>query len=83
MPMHFAVKKVIEADDVRLLLQNFELRAEFLNAFNFINFTTNSLSQNGGMSSVNWAQVTSAYRDIVNTNETGGRMVQIVLRLNF
>jgi hypothetical protein len=62
---------------------NCEFRGEFLNAFNFINFYTNSLSQNGGMSSVNWAQVTSAYQDIANTNETGGRMVQLVLRLNF
>ncbi len=62
---------------------NFELRGEFLNIFNFANFTTNSLSQNGGMSSNNWAQVISAYRDIANANETGGRMVQIVLRLNF
>jgi hypothetical protein len=62
---------------------NCEFRAELLNAFNFINFYTNSLSQNGGMSSVNWAQVTSAYQDIANTNETGGRMVQLVLRFNF
>jgi hypothetical protein len=62
---------------------NFELRAEILNAFNFANFTTNSLSQNGGMSTQTWAQVTSAYRDIANANETGGRMIQIVLRLNF
>jgi hypothetical protein len=62
---------------------NLELRAEFLNVFNFINFTTNSLSQVAGMSSDSWAQVSSAYRDIANTNETGGRMVQIVLRLNF
>lgn len=62
---------------------NFEIRAEMLNAFNFANFTTNSLSQNGGMSTNNWAQVTSAYRDIANANETGGRMIQIVLRLNF
>jgi hypothetical protein len=62
---------------------NLEFRGEFLNAFNFANFTTNSLSQNGGMSSDNWAQVTSAYRDIANANETGGRMVQFVLRLNF
>ena len=59
---------------------NFELRGEILNAFNFANFTTNSL---GTMSSQTFAQVTSAYRDIANANETGGRMIQLVLRLNF
>ncbi len=62
---------------------NFEIRAEALNAFNYINFTTTSLTAVGGLSSVNFGQVNSAYQDTANTNETGGRMVQIVLRLNF
>lgn len=73
-----AVKKTKIRENV-----NFELRAEVLNAFNHINFTTTSLTAVGGLSSVNFGQVNSAYQDTANTNETGGRMVQIVLRLNF
>jgi hypothetical protein len=62
---------------------NFELRAEFLNAFNHINFTTNSFTQVGGFTSDNFGQIDRAYQDTANTNETGGRMIQIVLRFNF
>ncbi|MCI0392461.1 MAG: TonB-dependent receptor [Acidobacteria bacterium] len=62
---------------------NFELRGEFLNAFNHINFITNSFTQAGGLTSANFGQVTAAYRDIANTNETGGRAVQLVARFNF
>jgi hypothetical protein len=54
---------------------NFELRAEFLNAFNNINFRANQSFTSG--------QVTTAYRDVSTTNDTGGRMVQFVARLNF
>ena len=62
---------------------NFELRAEALNALNHINFTTTSLTSVGGFASDNFGQVNSAYQDTANTNETGGRMIQIVLRINF
>ncbi|MBP1598733.1 MAG: hypothetical protein H6Q05_4110, partial [Acidobacteria bacterium] len=58
--------------------QNFELRAEFLNAFNEINFY--GASSIGGLSS---GQVTSAFRDESNSQDPGGRLVQIVLRFNF
>jgi hypothetical protein len=62
---------------------NLELRGEFLNAFNHINFTTNSFTQVGGFTSDNFGQINASYQDTANTNETGGRMVQLVLRLNF
>jgi hypothetical protein len=62
---------------------NFELRGEFLNAFNHINFITNSFTTAGGFTSANFGQVTTAYRDIANTNETGGRTIQLVARFNF
>ena len=58
--------------------RSFELRAEFLNAFNNINFY--GVSSIGGLSS---GQVTSAYTDASNQQDPGGRLVQIVLRLNF
>jgi len=62
---------------------NFEFRAEVLNTFNHINFTTTSLTQVGGLTSDNFGQINTAYQDTANTNETGGRMIQIVLRFNF
>ena len=58
--------------------KNFELRAEFLNAFNNINFY--GTSGIGGLSS---GQVTSAYTDSSQQQDNGGRMVQIVMRFNF
>ena len=59
--------------------KNFELRGEFLNAFNNINFTG---VMNPG-SSQTWGQVTAAARDLNQAQNPGGRLVQIVLRLNF
>jgi len=59
--------------------KNFELRGEFLNAFNIINFTG---VMNPGTSQT-WGQVTSAARDLNQAQNPGGRLVQIVLRLNF
>jgi len=58
---------------------NFELRGEFLNAFNHINFT----GVTGASSSATLGQITSSYRDVNNTQDPGGRLAQIVLRLNF
>jgi len=62
---------------------NFEFRAEFLNAFNNINFlgnanTTPSSSQNFGQQTLG-----SAYRDVNNTQDPGGRIIQLVGRINF
>ena len=59
--------------------RNFELRGEFLNAFNNINF--NGVMNPG--TSQTWGQVTSAARDLNQAQNPGGRLVQIVLRLNF
>ncbi len=60
---------------------NFELRGEFLNAFNNINYfgSTNLTNFNNDL----FGQVTSAYRDISNTQDPGGRLIQIVARFNF
>jgi hypothetical protein len=61
--------------------KNFELRAEFLNAFNNVNFLGNTNLTN--FSSTTFGQVTSAYRDVNNTQDPGGRLIQFVLRINF
>src|SRR6185503_5980256 len=58
---------------------NFELRGEFLNAFNYANFNVGL----AGFANQTFGQVTSAYRDNANTNDPGGRIVQIVGRINF
>ena len=63
---------------------NFELRGEFLNAFNHINFLGNTnLGLSNTASNANFGQATSAYRDVNNTQDPGGRLVQIVARFNF
>jgi hypothetical protein len=59
--------------------KNFELRGEFLNVFNNINFIG---VLNPG-SDLTWGQVGSSYRDVNQSQDPGGRLVQIVLRLNF
>jgi hypothetical protein len=67
-----------------------ELRAEFLNAFNNINFKIGSASNDvtsiapallGNNSG--FGITTTAYQDLSTTNDLGGRMVQLVFRLNF
>jgi hypothetical protein len=58
--------------------RSFELRGEFLNAFNQINFYGSDTV--GGLTS---GQVTSAFRDESNSQDPGGRLIQIVLRFNF
>jgi len=69
---------------------NGELRAEFLNAFNNINFKIGSASNDvtsiapallGNNSAFGITGV--AYQDLSTTNDPGARMVQLVLRLNF
>jgi hypothetical protein len=59
--------------------RSFEIRAEFLNAFNNTNFRANG-NITGGSS---MGQVTTGYRDVSTTNDTGGRMIQFVARINF
>jgi hypothetical protein len=58
---------------------NFELRGEFLNSLNNINY----FGVTGASSSATLGQITSSYRDVNNTQDPGGRLVQIVARINF
>ncbi|HKQ74882.1 MAG TPA: carboxypeptidase-like regulatory domain-containing protein [Blastocatellia bacterium] len=71
-----AVKKVKITETL-----NFELRGEFLNAFNHVNFFGSTNLTN--FTNANFGQITSAYADSSNTNDPGGRIVQIVARINF
>lgn len=77
-----AVKKVRLTERVAI-----ELRGELLNAFNNINFIvgdpSNDTNNIGGFSGATFGQVTQAYRDTSTTNDPGGRLVQLVLRVNF
>src|SRR4051812_40556533 len=58
---------------------NFEFHAEMLNAFNNINFTP--VAQTGSGATIN--QVTAAQRDVNNTQNPGGRLVQFAFRVTF
>lgn len=66
---------------------NVELRAEFLNAFNNINFQPgaagNDVNTLGSLNATSFGRMTSAYQDLSTTNDPGGRVGQLVLRLNF
>jgi len=62
---------------------NFELRAEFLNAFNNINFFNPTGNANINPTQATFGQITTAYTDSSNTNDPGGRIGQIVARFNF
>jgi hypothetical protein len=60
--------------------KNFELRGEFLNAFNKVNF--NSYSSLAG-SSLNMGLINAGFTDSSNSQDPGGRLIQIVMRINF
>jgi hypothetical protein len=66
---------------------NIEYRAEFLNAFNNANFffggsaATTVASTN--LRTTSFGRITSAYQDVSTTDDPGGRIIQMVLRLNF
>ncbi|MGH8245348.1 MAG: hypothetical protein ACREUU_02825, partial [Gammaproteobacteria bacterium] len=66
---------------------NFEIRAEFLNAFNHINFRVGSAASDatsvGGFGAATFGQTNFAYQDVSTTNDPGGRMIQFVARINF
>jgi hypothetical protein len=68
---------------------NFEFRAEFLNAFNNINFLVGGSAAvdvatvAGGQAGGAFGRVTTAYQDISTTNDPGGRLIQFVARINF
>jgi hypothetical protein len=66
---------------------NLELRGEFLNAFNNINFLVGNagadLNSLGGLTGTAFGRMTAAYQDLSTTNDPGGRLVQLVVRFNF
>jgi hypothetical protein len=66
---------------------NAELRGEFLDIFNNINFVVGSAGNNTNsitnFSSATFGQVGNAYQDLSTTNDPGGRLIQLVLRINF
>lgn len=69
---------------------NVEMRGEFLNAINNQNFRIGA-SQTAEVGAISGAtlgaatfgQTTVAYQDVSTTNDPGGRLVQLVLRINF
>src|SRR5205807_1766742 len=66
---------------------NVEFRMNALNAFNLTNFLLftpgNGITTTLSASATNFGQTTGAYRDLSNTNDPGGRIVEFQLRLNF
>ncbi len=66
---------------------NIEFRMNALNAFNLTNFLLftpgNGISTTLAASAANFGQTSGAYRDLSNTNDPGGRIVEFMLRLNF
>jgi hypothetical protein len=63
---------------------NFEFRTEFLNAFNNINYTAVvPANNNTAYSSATFQQITAAQRDLNNTQNPGGRLVQFVWRVTW
>ncbi len=66
---------------------NVEFRAEFLDAFNNINFLVGGSSAAEGptltANSLTFGQTNQAYQDTSTTNDPGGRLIQFVLRFNF
>jgi len=61
---------------------NFELRADVLNVFDNINFTVTDASRQGGTGATIY-QTNAAYTDLNNTFDPGGRIGQLVFRLNW
>ncbi len=63
-----------------------EYRAEFLNAFNNINFIFPG-SETSVASAISAAstfgQITNSFRDVNSTDDNGGRIIQMVLRVRF
>ncbi|HTM27030.1 MAG TPA: TonB-dependent receptor [Vicinamibacterales bacterium] len=60
---------------------NAEVRFDFLNAFNNINFLPTTTISTSNIST--FGQVTSAYRDPNNTQDPGGRLGQLTFRLSW
>jgi hypothetical protein len=67
--------------------RSLELRAQFLNAFNHINFLLGAAGNEVNTTGIGsgFGQITDAYRDITvsGTNDPGARVIEFVLRFNF
>jgi hypothetical protein len=76
------VKNIRITERVRM-----QVRAEFLNAFNNINFfypgSETTSVPTASITGTSFGQVTNAYRDVSTTDDNGGRIIQFVLRVNF
>ena len=66
---------------------NIEFRMQALNAFNLTNFLLftpgNGITTTLGANGTGFGQTSGAYRDLSNTNDPGGRIIEFSLRLNF
>jgi hypothetical protein len=66
---------------------NVEFRMQALNAINRTNFLLftpgNGITTTLGVNATGFGQTTGAYRDLSNTNDPGGRIIEFSLRLNF
>jgi hypothetical protein len=66
---------------------NVEFRMQALNAINRTNFLLfvpgNGITTTLGVNGTGFGQTTGAYKDLSNTNDPGGRIVEFSLRLNF
>ncbi len=66
---------------------NFEFRAEFLNAFNNINFmyggNAAATPTSRSLQNTTFGRMGDAYQDLSTTDDPGGRIIQMVLRFNF
>jgi hypothetical protein len=65
---------------------NFEIRAEFLDAFNNINFligSPNTVAISTPANSSTFGRTNQAYQDLSTTSDPGGRLIQLVARFNF
>ncbi|HWG36919.1 MAG TPA: hypothetical protein VN690_04300, partial [Terriglobales bacterium] len=58
---------------------SFTVRADVLDIFNNINFGTPT----GNLSSTSFMRITSAYQDFTSTQDPGGRLIQLVFRVDF
>jgi hypothetical protein len=66
---------------------NLEFRMQALNAINRTNFLLfvpgSGITTTLGVNGTGFGQTTGAYKDLSNTNDPGGRIVEFSLRLNF
>lgn len=65
---------------------NLELRAEFLDAFNNVDFFVgdpNGVTATLAANSAAFGRTSFAYRDLSTTSDPGGRLIQLVVRFNF